>query len=103
VDDEITPSPSGPQVGEFEGRPAGGKWKRWVYTDEVFWRYDTDAVPYVQYYNIAAFPFVPGYFVCKVIEDEDDVLNECHFTVAGPFPTLKAAKAAVMLLGASND
>lgn len=72
-------------------------WRRFVFTDEVFWLYQEDEPE--SHFNVVRVPFVPGYFLGRVIDDD---YSECHLLVAGPFPSLKSAMAASIVLGPYN-
>lgn len=81
-----------------EGKAAKNGWQRMIYSDEVFWKY-MENHEFAWYHNVAQFPFVEGYFLCKVLDGE----AECHYPVAGPFPNLQSAKAASLILGICKE
>ena len=83
-----------------EGRDPKNGWQRMIYSDEVFWKHVKNH-EFMWYHNVAQFPFVDGYFLCKVLDDP--VWGECHYPVAGPFPDLQSAKAAALILGVCKE
>ena len=70
------------------------EWKYEVWLDEVL-IYHRDHLPLEEnLILIARFPFVPGYFLCRLVEEE----NISTHVIAGPFKLLKVAKIAYLLL-----
>jgi hypothetical protein len=73
-------------------------WERSVFSDEVFWVCSEDKkFGDVRFYRVCRFPFVPGWFLCRLLN------CSTHYPFAGPFKTLKAAKTAVLVCGEVDD
>ena len=71
-------------------------WAMRAYGDEILW-WDGASVDHDAPVVVAKTPFVPGFFVAKLIHDDDDVDN-CTYPVAGPFRSLHTAIAAIALI-----
>jgi hypothetical protein len=87
-------SPSGSEHIHDKELPNG--WTRVTYSDCVVWRwYGND------YYQVARWPFVPGYFLSNVCEDDYGI---CDVPVnPHPFRSLQGAMAAALALGPQDD
>lgn len=70
-------------------------WAMHHYGDEVTW-WD-DSRPYPVDYWVCRYPFVPGFFVAVLLEDEEREIASSH-PIAGPFKSLHAAIAAATLI-----
>lgn len=78
-------------------------WERIVFSDGVVWRYRNDDLSFQgDYYQVARWPFVPGYFLSKVSDAIGQ--DECDVPInPTPFRSLEAAMAAVIVLGPHDD
>ena len=66
------------------------------YSDEVTWWQDDLGFP-VEYWA-CQYPFVPGFFVAVLVEDEGVSTPITSYPVAGPFKTLRQAIATIKLI-----
>lgn len=94
VDDDIEPCETRYQASQT----TDDGWDMQIFTDEVFWMCPAEVDDGdLCRYRVVRFPFVPGYFMCKLVD------HLVHYPVAGPFSTLKGAKAAVLVAGEQDD
>jgi hypothetical protein len=102
MSDKIEPGPS-EHVAEEE-LPDG--WSRVIFSDGVVWRKYTDnntGRDYERhYYQVAKFPFVHGFFLSRVVFDDNDMPTDVVVN-PHPFRSLAAAQAAVLIVGPQED
>jgi hypothetical protein len=99
---KIEPGPS-EHVEELE-LPDG--WTRVIFSDGVVWRkykVDTTGRDYERHhYQVAKFPFVHGFFLSRVVFDDDEFPTDAVVN-PHPFRSLAAAQAAVLIVGPQED
>ncbi|WP_087746349.1 MULTISPECIES: hypothetical protein [unclassified Acidovorax] len=71
-------------------------WAMHAYDDEILW-WNGVSVEHDAPVVVAKTPFVPGFFVAKLVGHNDDTDN-CAYPIAGPFRSLHAAIAAIALI-----
>lgn len=67
----------------------------WVYNEEITWWDASHGFP-VDYW-VCQYPFVPGFFVSVMAEDEEHE-SASSYPIAGPFKTVLDAIAAINLI-----
>ena len=70
-------------------------WAMRAYDDEILW-WDGASVEHDAPVIVAKIPFVPGFFVAKLIGYNDDFTST--YPIAGPFRSLHTAIAAIALI-----
>ena len=70
-------------------------WAMHAYDDEILW-WDAASVEHDAPVVVAKTPFVPGFFVAKLAEVDDDIAST--YPIAGPFRSLHTAIAAIALI-----
>lgn len=66
------------------------------YSDEVMWW--KEGLGFSIDYWACQYPFVPGFFVTVLVENEDVSTPSTSYPIAGPFETLLEAIATINLI-----
>ena len=70
-------------------------WAMHAYDDEILW-WNGVSVEHDAPVVVAKTPFVPGFFVARVVGRNDDIAST--YPIAGPFRSLHTAIAAIALI-----
>ena len=71
-------------------------WTMHAYDDEILW-WNGASVEHGAPAVVAKTPFVPGFFIAKLVGRSDGIGN-CVYPIAGPFRSLHTAIAAIALI-----